>query len=217
MKYCTITPNRGGERGELMQFCLDQLKRMNGGQHITNAYIMNDRPLSDQCDLVPRIKHAVELAKRDGFEWAFIVESDDSYPDDYFNRFLPYLDNFDFVGDPYSIYYNIRDKRYTRIHHHGRASLFTTGFRISALDKYKWPPDNHVFFDMDLWKYVKKYKFRCKFVDSGAVGIKGHGAGKTGGKGHRMKLQVDDPFLHYLKNKVQEHHYDFYTNLMTRL
>lgn len=215
MKYCTITPNRGGERQELFQFCLEQLKVMNGGYHVTNAYVMNDRPISDQCDLVPRVKHAVDMAIRDGYEWAFIIESDDLYPGDYIERFKPYLNNFDFVGDQYSLYYHIRDRRYTRIHHPGRASLFTTGFRLSALSKFVWPADNYVFLDQPLWKYAKK--FRCKFVDSGAIGIKGHKMGKTGGKGHVMKLKNDDHDLRYFKSKLQSHHLEFYTDLMTRL
>lgn len=215
MRYCSITPNRGGERAELFQFCLQQLQRMNGGQHVTNAYLMNDRAVSDQCDLVPRVKHGIEMAIRDGFEWAFIIESDDAYPDNYFERFAPYLNNFDFVGDQYSTYYHIGDKRYTRIHHPGRASLFTTGIRLSALSKFQWPADSYVFLDQPLWKYAKR--FRCKFVDSGAIGIKGHKAGKTGGKGHRIKLKTDDQNLFFLRNKVQEHHFEFYSDLMKRL
>lgn len=212
MKYCTITPNRGGERETLLAFCASQLNVMGAKD---NSYMMNEAPKSTDCDLVPRVKQGIELAKKDGFEWVFIIESDDSYPLDYFERFTPYMDRYDFIGDESSLYYNIQTRRYRVFKHAGRASLFTTAFRVSALHKFTWPPDNTVFLDMKLWQYAKR--FRCKFINSGAVGIKGHRSGKNGGKGHQMLLQHEDPNLAFLKSNVPHVNFLFYTDLMKRL
>ncbi len=121
------------------------------------------------------------------------------------------MDRYDFIGDPESLYYNIQTRRYQVFKHPRRASLFTTAFRVSALDKFKWPPDNHVFLDIDIWKYAKNKK--CKFIQSGAVGIKGHSLGKTGGKGHTMKLKNEDPDLSFFKSKVSGWHLEQYRKM----
>lgn len=213
MKICSITPNRGGERENLLKFCCEQLRIMG----MQNSYIMNDPPKSDKCDLVWRIRNGIELAKKDGMEWVFIIESDDYYPSDYINKFLPYMGVADFIGDPYSYYYRIDNQTWQRFHHHGRASLFTTAFRVSALEKFNWPPDDKVFLDIDLWRYAKNAKLKMKFIDSGALGIKGHGFGKSGGKGHRMKLKNEDVMLRFFKSKVDEQHLDFYYKLMHKI
>lgn len=205
-RYCTITPSRG-DRPDLFRFCLIQLQKMNGGEHLTNAYLMNERPTSEAMDLVPRIRKGVEMAKRDGFEWCFIVEDDDAYPEDYFERFLPYLDGYDFIGDDKSIYYNIKTLRYSVMSHPYRSSLFTTAFRISALNNFEWPDAATPFLDIKLWAYAKHK--RKIFIDSGAVGIK-HGLGLCGGKGHQMSLKNEDPQMKFLKSKLSDYHIDFY-------
>lgn len=210
MKYCSVTPNRGGERDTLLKFCAEQIKDMG----ISNAYIINDPPKGPKPDLVPRIKQGIEMAKRDGFDWIFIIESDDSYPSDYVERYLPHMTAYDFIGDPWTTYYRIDTRRYSTEHHHGRASLFTTAFRVSALDKFRWPADDYVFLDIPLWKHAKKYK--CKFLKSGAIGIKGHGFGMTGGNGHRSKLKHEDMNLDYLSQNVTARNFQFYKELMKR-
>lgn len=211
MSYCTITPNRGGERDSLLFFCAEQLKMMRNG----NSYILNDSPKNNDCDLVPRIREGLKMAKGDGFDWVFIIESDDAYPIDYLDRYIPFMDRYDFIGDQNSLYYNIKTKRWRVFAHPRRASLFTTAFRVSAMDKFKWPPDNTVFLDIKLWQFAKNY--RMKFINSGAVGIKGHGEGKHGGKGHTMELKHEDPSGDFLKSKVSSRHFEFYSDLMTRL
>lgn len=210
MNYCTITPDRG-DRPMFFEFCIQQLNKINGGYPM-NSYLMNDKPKSDEIDLVPRFRQAVELAKRDGFEYAFVIESDDAYPSDYFSRYIPHFDNADFIGDKTTYYYNIRTLRWSKFVHPGRASLFTTAFRISALKGFNWPPDNYKFLDMKLWEFAK----RKAFVDSGAVGIK-HSVGLTGGKGHKMRLNHADPKKQWLKSKVEDYQFEFYTKLMLTL
>lgn len=213
MKYCTITPNRGGERNELFQFCLKQLQKMNGGHHVTNAYIMNDRPISDQCDLIPRVKYAVDLAIRDGYEYAFIVESDDYYPADYFNFEM----NADFIGFEKTVYYNIRNRSHQNITHSGRSSLFCTGFRLEALKGFNWPADHVPFLDLALWKFAKEKKKKVKLIKQPtALGIK-HGIDKCGGKAHKWDMRNKDHDLSYLKSHTDEESFLFYTDLMKRL
>lgn len=211
--FCTITPNRGGERESLLEHCAWQLKRMGCRM---NSYIINHPAKSSECDLVPRVKHGIELAKRDGFEYAFIIESDDYYPANYFTMFPP---GYDFYGFASTVYYNLRNKTFSNIDRHpNRASLFCTGFRIPALDKFHWPPDDFVFLDIKLWEYAvrtsKKYHLISR--DNPCLGIK-HGIGKVGGKGHKGEQRNRDNDFKYLKGYVDAESFDFYTKLHAAL
>lgn len=180
-----------------------------------NAYLMNDRPTSDQPDLVPRIRKGVELAKRDGFEWAFIIEDDDYYPYDYFQQ-VGDLSDYDFVGFNTTTYYNLRNQTYETMSHRGRSSLFCTGFRISALEKFNWPKDNTTFLDIRLWEFANR-EGRIKLIENNpCLGIK-HGVGKCGGKAHRMTLKNSDPNAEFLRYSVDNDAFDFYTDLMKKL
>lgn len=212
MNYCTITPDRG-DRPEFFQFCLKQLTKMNGGKPPMNAYLMNDKPISEEVDLVPRIRKGVELAKRDGFEWCFIIENDDYYPADYFSLFGD-LSELDFVGFSETTYYNLRNQTYEMMQHPSRSSLFCTGFRISALDRFNWPKDTTTFLDIRLWEYAQR--FRVKLLSNNpCIGIK-HGIGKCGGKAHRNKLKFQDDTRFLLHNADTEA-YHFYYKLITTL
>lgn len=213
MNHCTITPDRG-DRGELFKFCIKQLSKLNGGLPPMNAYLMNDKPISEQVDLVPRIRKGVDLAKRDGFEWIFIIESDDYYPADYFSQFGD-LSGYDFVGFSDTTYYNLRNQTYETMQHPGRSSLFCTGFRIAALEMFNWPKDHTAFLDTRLWEYAQRH--RVKLISGNkCVGIK-HGIGKCGGKAHRNVLKMKDPDLQFLKENVDNEAFVFYADLMKRL
>lgn len=213
MSFCSITPSRGGERKEFFEFCIKQLNVLNAG-HPTNAYLMNEHPKTSEIDLVPRIREGLQLAKKDGFEWAFILEDDDAMPDNYFSRYSPYFNKVDFIGDNQTYYYNILTLRWSIFKHSGRSSLFTTAFRISALDDFKWPADNSKFLDIDIWKHARNRK--KIFVDSGAIGIK-HSQGLCGGKGHKMRLDHADPKMSFLKSKVSPYQFEFYKDLRLKL
>src|SRR5687768_3884927 len=132
MSYATITCDRG-DRPQFFEFCIQQLKWMNGG-HPMNAYLMNDKPKNNDVDLIPRMRQGIELAKRDGFTHVYCIESDDAYSIDYLHRPL----DFDFFGYSDTVYYSLRNKTYQKFTHPKRSSLFTTAFRISALQKFKW-------------------------------------------------------------------------------
>jgi len=208
MNIATLTPTR--DRIELFGFCQDQIGWQTV-QPLERYHVIYDA-VDNQPDITKRIREGYELAKKDGIDWIVIFEDDDSYRIDHIERYARFMDRYDFIGDQESLYYNIKTKRWRSFNHPRRASLFTTAFRISALDKFRWPPDNTVFLDIKLWQYAKNY--RCKFIESGAVGIKGHGSGKHGGKGHTMELKYADPTGDFLKSKVTPRHFEFYTKLM---
>jgi hypothetical protein len=212
MKISTLTPTRG-DRTKIFSFCREQIDRQT--VQPDNKYFIAFDATDQQPDITKRVRQGYELAKRDGMDWVVIFEDDDSYKVDHIARYLPFMDRYDFIGDQSSLYYNIKTRRYRAFKHPRRASLFTTAFRVSALHRFKWPPDNTVFLDIKLWNYAKNYK--CKFIDSGAVGIKGHGIGKHGGKGHTMLLQHEDLGGAFLKSVTPKVNFDFYTDLMTRL
>jgi hypothetical protein len=206
MKFCCIIPDRN-DRPEFTAQCLKMLDRMTVKPD--KILHINRRPDTERFDLVTRIRQGVSIAKADGFDWCFIIENDDFYPANYFERFLPYLEQYDFIGDDKTIYFNINTRRWSLLMHDYRASLFTTAFKISALNNYTWPADHTPFLDIDLWKYARHKK--RKFIPTGAIGIK-HGSGLCGGKGHTMKLHNDDAGLTFLSSKVDPDMIDFYAN-----
>lgn len=206
-KFAILTPDRN-DRKELLQHCKEQVSRFH---FKAKHYIINYTSDSEDCDIVPRIKRGIAQAKTDGHSWVVIAENDDHYPADYLDRIIPYMATHDFIGDESSIYYNLRNRTYAELPHPGRASLFTTSFRISALDKFKWPPDRSPYLDIALWEFARK-KGRCKFLDSGAIGIKTN-TGKVGGSGHRKTFKNSDPELKWLEANVDADAIEFYKNL----
>lgn len=197
-----------GDRPKFYEHCLWQVERFHfNAPHIKVVH----QPDSETCDICHRVKRGINIARSEGFTWIVIVESDDFYPVDYLDRIIPYMKDFDFIGDAESIYYNIRRRTFTELKHPGRASLFTTSFRISALDDFQWPEMTTPFLDMPLWQHARD-KYRMKFIDTGTIGIK-HGVGKVGGKGHAMNLKNHDPELKWLSKFVDADAMEFYKNL----
>lgn len=169
---------------------------------------INYQPLNGRFDLVDRIKAGWQKAKEAGVLLAFVIENDDWYPFDYFERFES-TRKHDFFGDESSLYYNLKNKSYKRYDHLGRASLYTTGFRVSSLDSFIWPGNNTPFLDIELWKFAKRW--RKKFVHTHAIGIK-TGLGLCGGKGHKLNGQPDNG-TNWLKHNVDSESFEFYSKL----
>jgi len=210
--FAIITPDRN-DRNELLQHCRGLVERFHfKAEH----YVINYKAETEDCDLIPRVKKGIAMAKAEGCEWVVICENDDHYPADYLDRIIPYMQDmgrfgtYDFIGDPNTTYYNLRNRTYSEMSHAGRASLFTTSFRISALEGFKWPPSHSPFLDIPLWEFARKK--RCKFLNLGAVGIK-TGMGKTGGKGHKMVGRNADPELKWLEANVDTDSFEFYKYL----
>lgn len=207
--FCTITTSRG-DRGQLLDFCKHQLSKMT--KQPQETFFIDHPPTSDKVDLTLRLRLGIAAAEAAGIDVCYVVEDDDFYTADYFERMD--MTDLDFIGSATTIYYNINQGTYQEFTHPNRSSLCFTGFRISALKRFSWPPDDTVFLDTVLWRYVVKYPgIRYKLIpEAVGVGIK-HGTGKTAGVGHRMKLANADSDGTYLKSVVDKEAYAFYRML----
>lgn len=176
------------------------------------SYFVNHPPSDDKKDLIARVKNGIEQAKADGFDKVFIIEDDDWYPSNYFEKMD--LNGHDFIGSCRSLYYHIGNRTYEYFHHPNHSSLFCTGFKISALQGFQWPEPQAVFLDLRLWRHAKRQNKKMRlFLDPLGVSIK-HGIGVTGGSGHRRVLKHSDPALEFLKGKVDSEAFEFYKTLI---
>lgn len=203
-RFATITPTRG-DRPLFDAFCKYQLSKMNVMP--TRSYFIDYEPKDDKVDLIPRLKHGIELAKADGIDLVFVIENDDSYGSDYFDN-IPF--EADFIGEQITTYYNLRNNTYQEFEHRNRSSLFTTGFRISALDGFKWPADDYRNVDVALW--AANQKKRIAWRKTGAIGIK-HNCGMTGGSFHTKRMKNVDKDWEWLQEHVSPEAYGFYKTL----
>jgi len=209
MSFCTITPDRG-DRKPLMDFCKHQLTRMTVKPD--KSYFIEHSPTDDRKDLIARVRNGIELAKADGFDKVYIIESDDYYPKNYFERIQ--LDGQDFIGCNRSLYYNLNNRTYEYLHHPNHSSLYCTAFKISALTHFQWPEPQAVFLDLRLWRYAKRQNKKLYLHhDSIGVSIK-HNIGLVGGSGHRRELKRTDPDLEFLKTQVDSEAFEFYKMLI---
>lgn len=212
MRYCTLTCDRG-DRPHLFERCIQQLRRMNNDRPPMNGFIMNDPPKNGEVDLVPRFRQGVEYARNAGFTHLYCIESDDFYTFDYLKRPL----DFDFFGYSDTTYYHLRNRTYANFIHPRRSSLFTTAFKISALNNFVWPPDNTIFLDVELWKFAMRGRFKVKLLKGNpCLGLK-HSIGLVGGKGHRMTFKNKDPELKFLQSRTDPESFQFYKDLMLTL
>lgn len=207
MTFCAIIPDRG-DRKELTDHCLWQLSRMT--LKPDKIYHIQFPPESDRFDLTERVKQGWRIAKMDGIDWCCIIENDDFYPADYFEKMFSgnNTDNV-FKGSEQTTYYNLKNKTWRKWSHPLRSSLFVSAFHTEVMDDFRWP-NNTPFLDVALWEYADFYT--KQFNNTGAVGIK-HGLGKCGGKGHRMVMENNDYDLEYLKSIVDKESFEFYSKL----
>lgn len=206
MKFATLTPTRG-DRPQFLEFCKHQLSRMIVKPDA--SYFIDYPPVDNEVDLIGRIMQGVIQAKNDGFDFVFVIEDDDYYPADYF--FTPFPD-VDFVGTDSTIYYHLFNRTWQDWTHRDRASLFSTGFKISALQDFTWPPSNERFFDISIWRHRAQTRKTVFWRTTGAIGIK-HGIGLCGGKGHVQRGKYNDQDLSWLKAHVDNEAYTFYSTL----
>lgn len=179
------------------------------------SYFIDYKPESENIDLVERVKKGFEQAKADGYEYVFIIEDDDHYPDNYFTKFD--IGSFDFYGSEETWYYNLRNRTYNTFHHKLRSSLFTTGFKVSAMDGFTWSAPRNRFLDIAIWEHAGNTTCTtAQFVYPGAIGIK-HNLGLCAGKGHLQTGKDRDQDLEWLKQNVDSEAFDFYSELMKKL
>lgn len=210
MKSCVIVPDRG-DRPQFFTFCLEQLRRMKKEQHLTDCYLMNWKPSDKEFDLTKRIRFGVEAAKRDGFDTVYIIENDDMYVQNYFE--LMNIGDFDFIGYSDTTYYNLRNRTWMNQSHPGRSSLYCTGFKLEAVSDFLWPADHHLWLDLRLWDHARDKGKRVKLMTGNPnIGIK-HSIGLTAGKAHRMTMANHDPGMEFLKSRVEDYQFEFYSKL----
>lgn len=203
MTFATITPTRG-DRPEFLSFCKHQLSRMNTKP--TKSYFIDYTPKDGNYDLIPRIKQGIKQAQADGIDLVFIVEDDDFYPKDYFDN----IPDADFIGTQKTTYYSLRNNTWQTMNHPARSSLFTTGFKISALEGFNWPKDTERFLDIALWNHAQRRKIAWRETD--AIGIK-HSVGLCAGVGHRLVMKNSDPKREWLKERIDTESWMFYQSL----
>jgi hypothetical protein len=207
---CTLTVDRG-DRKPFFDFCILQLKEM--GLNGSDSIFVDFPPTSHEFDLVKRFRLGVERAKEKGFDYVCVVESDDMYPDSYVEIMFHNLLGNDFVGFTDTIYYNIRNRTWMTQSHPGRSSLFCTGFRVSALDDFRWPADHYLFLDIRLWEHARDTRKKVKLMSGNpCIGIK-HNVGLCGGKAHKWEMGNRDPDLSFLRSRTSDFHFEFYSKL----
>jgi hypothetical protein len=180
MKIAAITMSRG-DRPQLLNHCVKQMNDQT--VKLDKHYIIDYKPLNNNCDLIPRFKKGLELAKADGIDFVFVIEDDDYYPTDYIEK--TYKPGFDIIGYYKTIYYHLALKGIKEMIHKNRSSLFCTAFKINALDNFVYPKDNEPYLDIRIWSFAM-LNLKCYlYEDEVAIGIK-HGIGKSGGNGHKI-------------------------------
>lgn len=203
----TITPARGGERPQFMDFCKLQVERM---RPVHQIYI-DHKPISSAIDLVPRIRLGIETARSLGCDRVAIVENDDWYDHDYLSQIN--LDDYDAFGWGTTYYYNLRNRTWQLNYHQDtHSSLFSTAFKIGLLDDFRWPPDDNPWLDIALWKHFRGKRAFLSQADPPCIGIK-HGIGKVGGKAHGFEMKNKDPQLEWLKSNVDDQAFKFYSEM----
>lgn len=208
MSHMLLTPTRG-DRTELLKHCLRQVSRFTTS--VDSHLVVDYKPeKKDKKDLKERVKYGYDEAVKLGVDWIVMIEDDDHYPAEYLHRVLLHADKADFIGCEWSYYYNLRNRTWDKISHPGRASLYTTAFRVSAMKNFAWHRADPVFLDINIWNYAKR--FRRSFVDAGAIGIK-HGKGLCGGKGHVLEMKHKDAEMKWLEAKVDKESFEFYKTL----
>jgi hypothetical protein len=193
-----------------MEFCKAQIERFTIKPD--KSYFIDYAPTDNRKDLVPRIQKGIELAKSDGFDEVFILENDDWYSPNYFEKMQ--LNGLDFIGANRSLYYHIGNRTYEYFHHPNHSSLYCTGFKISALNGFQWPEPQAVFLDLRLWRHAKRQNKKM-LLKSDPIGVSiKHNIGLCGGSGHKRELARKDPGLEFLKSQVDGEAFEFYKSLI---
>lgn len=175
------------------------------------AIYIDHKPSHSGMDLVPRVRLGIESARAAGVDRVAIVESDDFYSADYLSHIN--LNDYDAFGWGTTTYYHLRNRTWQKNYHQDtHSSLFCTAFKLSMIDGFRWPPDDHPWLDIELWKYFRGKNAFLSQAEPPCIGIK-HGIGKVGGKAHKMEMKNRDPDLLWLKENVDAQAYEFYSNL----
>lgn len=173
----------------------------------------NAPPISDKPDITWRYRTGYEKFRGRGFDLIAFWENDDWYAPDYLEYMISEwvkAGTPDLFGTCYTIYYNLRVRKYFRMFHATRASAMNT-FIKPDLD-VPWPDDHEAFTDVALWDRM----LSRKVIEPDhiiAVGMK-HGIGMCGGRSHTDRLyryiNEDNGFL---QNTMDKESVEFYNEL----
>lgn len=210
MNISVIIPTRGSEREAFIKHLTGHLLPYQTRQP-DEVILIDHEPIKEGSDQGERLAEGMSKAKGD---LVLIIEDDDWYASNYIEEISSYWEQFKephLIGYAETLYYNIRRKRYRKMHHPGRSSLFSTGVSQYIAKKFRW--DNAgKYIDIKLWNTFKGDTLSHGFQYS-AIGIK-HGIGLTGGNGH------DDNFMNnldengiILQSCVDVPSYEFYKSL----
>ena len=218
MRIAAITPDRG-DRPEFLEHCIMQMKRQTMPvEHIVVGYAGKEGVI----DIVPRIRHGINIARMKGIDLCLIIENDDYYPDNYAEKMSQcFSSGAALIGLEETIYYSLQNRSWRNFLHLGRASLFCTGFRISGLQEYVWPDDQLLYFDMHLWKADVSKKLIQ--INHPPIGMK-HGAGFCPGNYHNnlvngkqaSGMRPDDKMA-WLQRRIRPESFEFYRDYSEKL
>lgn len=224
-KFCIITPDCG-DRPEFLEHCFFQ----SANQTIKNVehLLVSRPPIGLKPDLTYKIRSIWEVLRRDKkFTHIVIMENDDYYPDNWVETLMGY--DFDLIGIESTYFYHLNFKRWNYFEHSGHSSLFCTAFKIEALLDYKWPKDDDLYLDINMWK-----NFYMRFTplsvtkdvitiqpEQMPIGFK-HGIGFCPGTHHTQKYEGeykhDDSNLLWLSEHVKRKaSLGFYKNQIEKL
>jgi len=199
MKIATLTIDRG-DRPKMIEQCKRLIKRQTRKPDL-EIYVI-EPSTSKSIDIVPRFRSGWLEAKKNNIDVIVVIESDDWYSEDYLEDIISSIENmnFDAFGRSSSLYYNVCNQTYQKHMHFNRASLYTTVFKTSALDNFRWPKDDYKFLDISLWNH---FKTPLLTVDYLAIGIK-HNEGMRAGIGHKATMRNKDVEFKYLESIIGE-------------
>lgn len=199
MKIATLTIDRG-DRPKMIEQCKRLIKRQTRKPDMEIYVIEPSR--SSAIDIVPRFRSGWLEAKKNNIDVIVVIESDDWYNHDYIDTTSLHFEenNVDAIGWETSLYYNICNQTYQEHKHPERASLYTTSFKVSSLDDFRWPKDDYKFLDIPLWRYFKRKLLRDVGYGFGydTIGIK-HNEGIRAGIGHKSTMKNKDIDFAFLK------------------
>jgi hypothetical protein len=213
MKIAVLIPDRG-DRPKFLENCL----RMMSEQELKPDHIeiVNDEPLSAECDITWRYRIGYDRLRNRGFDVIALIENDDWYCPMYLKYMVEkWIDHGkpNIFGTSYTIYYHLRSRAYYMMHHVTRASAMNT-LIVPDLN-FPWCADSEPYTDIHLWNHLTGFTHKPLFPIS--IGIK-HGEGLCGGEMHTNRLErfnlsgIKDPDYKFLKGIMNENSYEFYSN-----
>lgn len=212
MKIGVIIPDRG-DRPEFLENCL----RMLSAQTVrpTIVKLMNMTPRDEKVDITWRYKMGYMDFNPTGKNYVDVIafiENDDWYHPEYLETMSKaWVDHGkpDIFGTNYSIYFNLKLKKWIKMYHDDRSAAMNT--LIKPRLKIHWPPDHEPYTDLHLWQQLKGVTFSPEKIIS--MGIK-HNVGMTGGHYHSTKLHKftneDDGFM---EKTMDAESFEFYSTV----